>query len=156
MISIAIDGTESAQGRALTAISALAFVGPWAEQVAFRIVDVADENVDLAVEALRWDMQIAVETCALDPAGRSPLEGVHLYAGICFSTSSHMRLKEAKALGVPVLLATQFPAPGPLSPSQVLAQQAGFDPRRFAARMGQIVLPWLQPDRQILPPLTQY
>ncbi|MGQ9367388.1 hypothetical protein [Azospirillum sp. ST 5-10] len=133
---IAFDGTESVTGRALLTVSALHWCADWLPLFRPRFLDVTDENVALACQALHWDLGVEIEV--VPPAGARDgpsLADASLYAGIAFRSAEHMRLAEAAALSVPVLLAVQFPDPSWCSRSVVLLEDAAFDPRRFAAHL---------------------
>lgn len=135
---LALDGTEGMEGRALFALSALAFAQDWSASVSIRLIDVADDSVLLAAEALSWDEGIAIETwCAGDGTDRgSPLDGAVLYAGAAFRNARHMRLDEARRRGIPTVVAIQYPDPGEDIPLPPTEPDAAFDTRRFAALIG--------------------
>ncbi|NYZ17765.1 hypothetical protein HL658_34915 [Azospirillum sp. RWY-5-1] len=137
-VILALDGTEGMEGRALFTLSALTFAGGWSAGVAIRMIDVTDDNVLLAAEALAWDEGIAVEIRRPgDEEERgSPLEGAGLYAGAAFRHARHMRLEEARRRGIPVLAAIQYPDPADALPPPPGEPDAAFDPRRFAAAIG--------------------
>jgi hypothetical protein len=139
---VAVDGSESMEGRALFVISALSYCTEWLPQVALRLADVCDDNVITAIDLLRFEHGIDVDI--RHPADRaSPLRGADVYVAAAFRSASHLRLGEACRAGIPTLLAIQFPAPEWVSPSVLLRRDSAFDPRAFAADLSAIVRPWL-------------
>ncbi len=143
---IVFDGTESVNGRAFLAISALHWCVDWLPRARVRLIDVTDENVALAARAFHWDTGIALDLWKPPPspeqAGAS-LAGASLYAGIAFRSAGHMRIDAARGQGIPVLLAVQFPDESWFSASTLLREDAAFDPRIFAAHLSAIITPWL-------------
>ncbi|WP_029008783.1 hypothetical protein [Azospirillum halopraeferens] len=141
---VAFDGTESVTGRAMLTVSALHRCTDWLPLVRPRFIDVTDENVVLACQALRWELGVEIEV--LPPSGmraHPPLRGAHLYAGIAFRSAGHMRLVEAAALSVPVILAIQFPEEAWCSRSVILHEDAAFDPGIFATHLHDALRQWL-------------
>lgn len=139
---IAIDGTESIEGRSLFVISALNWCLDWLCEVELRLIDVADEDVILAAQVFLWEHGVRL---AINPGGDGefPLTGAHLYAAAAFRGPRHLRLDEAKKEDIPVFLAIQFPDPDWLSAPLLCRRAAAFDPRIFAEQLGAIVKPWL-------------
>lgn len=138
---IAIDGTESVNGRALLTLSALYWCEDWLSDIRLRIIDVADDNVLLACRALEWDLGTTVE---IRNAGTpASLEGVNLYAGIGFRSADHMQLDEAEILALPTLIALQFPDNRWCRPSILLREDEAFDPSKFADHLRKMVQTWL-------------
>jgi hypothetical protein len=138
---IALDGSESIEGRALFAISALYWCAEWLHHVEVRLIDVSAESVVLATDVLRWDLGVTVGM-RRQSAIESALSGVDLYAAAAFRSTRHLRLSEAAHAGIPTMVALQFPEPEQFG-AFVPRQRAAFDPRAFAAEMGAIVKPWL-------------
>ncbi|HTC33305.1 MAG TPA: hypothetical protein VK724_08035 [Bryobacteraceae bacterium] len=138
---IVLDGTESVYGRALFAISALYWCAEWLANVEFRLIDVSDEDVLLAVAVLRADMGADLE---VRPSSKdfSPLGDADLYVAAAFRSAQHLRLSEAAYGKIPVLLAMQFPDAEYINGS-VLRQRAAFEPKLFAEELYAIVKPWL-------------
>lgn len=139
---IAIDGTESIEGRALFTISALYWCLDLLPRVDLRLIDVADENVALALELLRSQHGVEAEVCPVHEHS-SPLAGASLYAAVAFRSADHLRIAEARDARLPTLLAIQFPDAEWLLPSVVLRQRSAFDPRCFADDLRSVVMPWL-------------
>jgi hypothetical protein len=139
---IVLDGCESIEGRALLTISALYWCAQWLPRVDVRFSDVMDEDVILAVNALRWDCGASVALVRASSV-RSPLLGADLYGGIAFRSVSHLRLAEAAAIGIPAVVAVQFPFEDEFRPNLLLRQLAAFDPRVFADELYAIVKPWI-------------
>jgi|SRR5450432_485533 hypothetical protein len=140
--TIALDGTETMEGRALFMLSALQWCTGWLPAVDLRMVDVTNEDVELAANVFSWEHGIPIDLrppCEDD----SMLEGVDLYAAAGFQSPGHLRLTESRHLGIPVLLAIQFPDPTWFSASIQLRRAAAFNPRVFAAELEQIVKTWL-------------
>jgi hypothetical protein len=139
---VALDGTESAQGRALFTISALHWCLEWLPAVELRFIDITNEDVMLAAEVFRWEH--GIEYCIHEPAaGNSPLEGADLYVAALFSSAGHLRLREASRAGIHTFMAIQFPEPDWLSPAILCRRPAAFNPRVFASELGGIVTSWL-------------
>ena len=139
--TIAIDGTESTEGRALFLISALYWCTKWLPQVALRFVDVGSEDVRLAVNVFAWEHSLPVEFGETDKHNAA-LHGAALYAAVAFRSPGHLRLTEARHANIPVLLALQFPEPEYLSPAILLRRPAAFDPRKLAADLERAVRLW--------------
>lgn len=137
-----MDGAESLEGRALTALGAFYHCGGWLLQLDLNLIDVTNEDVAIAVQALRWERGVEVKTHPPSGSG-SVLERGELYAAIAFRGCGHLRLAQAAAWGIPTMLAVQFPRPEWRNASTVLRQSAAFDPRVFAADLYEVIRPWL-------------
>ncbi|WP_128560603.1 hypothetical protein [Methylobacterium crusticola] len=93
-------------------------------------IDAADEAVAAAVAVLRWDtgLDVALVPPAATRADPSFLQGALLYGAVRFSDTAGLRLPEARRLGVPVLVALQFPAGGMVDPVRLGLLRAAHDP----------------------------
>lgn len=138
---LAIDGTESINGRALLTLSALYWCEGWLSDIHLRVIDVADDNVLLACRALEWDLGTTVEI--RNTGTPASLAGADLYAGIGFCSADHMRLAEAEMLALPTLVALQFPDNRWCLPSILLREEEAFDPSKFADHLRKMVQTWL-------------
>lgn len=138
---IALDGTESQQGRALFLMSALHWCADWLPAVSVHLLDATDEDVLLAADALRWEH--GVELHVSDGESQTVMEDVDLYAAAAFQSVDHLRLEEARRAGVPVFLTVQYPDGNALTAPVLYRHAAAFDPKRFAQELGAIVRPWL-------------
>lgn len=137
---IALDGNESASGRALLCISALYHCSDRLHGVKLRLIDVADADVRLAAEALHWDVGLALDVRPADNPGKgSPLSGVSLYAGIACGSARHLRLDEADRRHIPTMVALQFPGENEIPQSVALTENAAFDPKLFAEALVETV-----------------
>lgn len=134
--ALAIDGTESDVGRALLALSALYWCRDWLAGFRIRVCNLAREDVILACQALHFDTKLRLE---LRPRGhgdgRAALEGASFYAAIACRTADHLFLDEARDLGIPTLIAIQFPNPQWASPAMLRHHDIAFEPRRFASAL---------------------
>jgi hypothetical protein len=139
---IALDGSESMQGRALFVLSALTWCLDWLPAVDLRLIDVTNEDVTLAAKVFMWEHGINVAILSPE-SDESPLSGADIYAAVTFRSASHLRIKEAASFGIPVLLAMQFPDTIWLSGSVLCRRPSAFDPRLFANDLGAIVKRWL-------------
>ncbi|MGQ9367399.1 tetratricopeptide repeat protein [Azospirillum sp. ST 5-10] len=128
---IALDGAESSFGRAFLVVSALYWCAEALADCRLRFLDVRQRDVGLALDALRWDTGLDVTA---QPDGEG-LQGAALYAGIAFRSAAHLRLDAAERLGVPTLVAIQFPDPEWVSPAVLSLGDAAFDPEAFGARL---------------------
>jgi hypothetical protein len=137
---IAIDGSESIEGRALFTISSLAWSVDWLAAVELKMIDVSDDNVELALDVFRWKYGISIESI---PPGRSSLSGSDLYVAVAFRSADHLRLNEARDAQLPTLLAIQFPQPEWFSAPILLRRSAAFNPRILAAHLRTVVSAWL-------------
>jgi hypothetical protein len=145
---IALDGTESENGRGLFTLSALSYCTDWLPLVRLRMADVANENVVTAIDVFRFEHGIDIDV--RHPADRSsPLQDADLYGGVGYRSAAHMRISEAHRSGIPVLLAMQFPEPEWVSPVTVLRHDAAFDPAQFGSLLGAIVKPWITKSRRV-------
>jgi hypothetical protein len=137
--AVALDGSESLDGRALFVLSALHWCLDWLPAVDVRMIDVVNEDVRLAADVFRWDhgIDLRVEENA------EFLASADLYAAATFRSVDHLRLPEARRAGVRVLLTVEFPDDTALASSVLFRRPAAFDPRLFARELGAIVTPWL-------------
>lgn len=151
-IVIVLDGAETLDGRALYLISALYFCHEWSKLVSFRLINVTDDNVSLAAEALSWDEGVAIDVWKQGDEKRrgSPFADADLYVAVSFRSMVHMELEEAGRYQVPTVLAIQYPDLALLSPVVLLARKAAFDPRLLAAMIGRVVRPWLHASRPVV------
>lgn len=131
---LAFDGTESDCGRALLTISALTFARDWIAPFRVVFLGVVHPDVRIALQVLAYDTGIAAET----PEGGGLPPGALLYGAIASGAADHVRLAEAAAAGVSVVLAIQFPQPRWATPSVLAHADAAFDPRRFARHVGAV------------------
>lgn len=139
---IVIDGTESMEGRALLAIAALYWCTDWLSSVDLRLCDVVEEDVVLAAQNFEWDCGAPL-TLHRPSSVKSPIAEADLYAAIAFRNVDHLRLGEAEMVGVPALVAVQFPVQNCCRSSFLLRQSSAFDPRSFARDLHNVVKPWL-------------
>lgn len=139
---IALDGTESMEGRALFLISTLYWCLDWLSAVDLRLIDVTAEDVTTAARVFQWEHGIDLDIYSPE-IGTSPLAGADLYAAAAFRSARHLRLSEAQYARIPALVAIQFPDSDWLSPSIICRQPAAFDPQIMAADLRSVVKPWL-------------
>lgn len=139
---IALDGTESTEGRSLFVISALYWCLDWLPAVDLRMIDVKNEDVSAAVQVLRWEHGVDVQVVDM-PKSESPLLHADLYAAAAFRSADHVRVAEAEEAGIPLLLTLQYPDAAWLSSSVLCRREAAFDPRLFARELKTAVMPWL-------------
>jgi len=138
---IAIDGSESIEGRASYTLSALSWCAAWLPRVDLKMIDIVDENIFLALDVFQWEHGIAIGRHAPDSPDSS-LSGADLYVAAAFRSADHLRLPEARDARVPTMLAIQFPNANWYSAQALLRHAAAFDPRIFAAELKAIVRPW--------------
>jgi len=139
---IALDGSESLQGRALFVLSALTWCLDWLPAVDLRLVDITNEDVSLAAKVFSWEHGINLALSSPTDV-ESSMTGVDLYAAVAFRSAYHLRIQEAASSGIPVLLAMQFPETAWLTAAILGRRPSAFDPRLFAADLGAIVKRWL-------------
>lgn len=139
---IALDGTESTEGRALFVISALYWCLDWLPAVDLRIIDVKNEDVSAAVQVLRWEHGVDLQVVDV-PESESPLLHADLYAAAAFRSADHLRVAEAEEAGIPLLLTLQYPDEAWLSFPVLCRRDAAFNPRVFARELEAAVKPWL-------------
>lgn len=131
---VVADVADDAEGRGLLLLSALYMAMPALARVArFRLLRGHDTVLRAATEILAWDtgLQIDVEP-ADNPA--EALEGATLFAAIAATGTAHLPLAQAASLGVPALVAVQFPDAA-AGPATLALTRAAHDPRAFAARL---------------------
>lgn len=139
---IVLDGTESMEGRAFYLISALHWCLDWLPAVDLRMIDVSNEDVDLAVHALHWEHGIDIEIVDVSRSA-SPFLDADLYAAAAFRSADHLRLADAAKAGIPVLLTLQYPDKEWLSAAALSRREAAFDPHVFAHELKLSVRSWL-------------
>jgi hypothetical protein len=100
------------------------------------------DNILIAANALAWEHGMLFDTDHCESDGDVALSSVDLYAGAAFRTPRHMFLEAAARQGVPVLAGVQFPLAEWLRPATLLSTEAAFDPRIFAAHLGDEVARW--------------
>ncbi|WP_198157530.1 hypothetical protein [Methylobacterium nodulans] len=130
-LRLVIDGREDEQGRALFLISALHLCGPRLREVSVDVVGATDPVVPVAARALSYDTGAAVRFF-IDEEGRSVLDGARLYASIRFNCADHPLLTAAEQIGIPTVVAVQFPRPTPGRPQTLRSVRAAHDTRRLA------------------------
>lgn len=135
---IAFDGTETAQGRALSLISALYWCADALRDVEVRFIDVQSPDVELALHVLYFETGIRAYT---QPHGDN-FRTFSLYAGIAFQSAAHMRLDEAKQHGTPLFVAIQFPEPEWMNATTLSTSKAAFDPQCFGGHVERIIRGW--------------
>ena len=134
---IVVDGSENANGRALMAISALTLAAPKLGAARLRFINVRDPAVRAAVEILRWDAGLQVEwTEAGFPATAPRRKIPSLFLAVAFRPSKEIDDAAMKAarIGIPALIAVQFPTADAAGPTLALTRVA-HDLRLLADRI---------------------
>jgi hypothetical protein len=130
------------EGRAFYLVSVLHWCLDWLPAVDLQMIDVSNEDVLIAVHALRWEHGIDIEIVDTSRSV-SALAHADLYAAAAFRSADHLRLAEAEKAGVPVLLTLQYPDEAWLSAAVLCRREAAFNPREYARELESAAKAWL-------------
>jgi hypothetical protein len=129
---LVLDGTEGIEGRVLLLLSALHHCAPSLAGWNVALLGAEDSAVLAAAEALHWDTGLSIAP-ATD--GATALAGARLYAAVAFRTTRHLPLAQLAAMGVPSLIAVQFPEQSLHGVAELALLRAAHDPVRLAEKL---------------------
>lgn len=139
--AIVIHGRDDHQGRALFVTSALYQCVNCLRGRTIRYVAVDSLNVEIAAQVLAYDHGLEVEISSVDPDAdpNVAFRDAALYVAVVFRDGSKMGHLQASALGVPSLLAVQFPYAESFSAELACNLSAAHDTSVLASRVSRLL-----------------
>lgn len=134
-VCIVLDSREDENGRALFSLSALHMCAAELRGATIHALGSSGIIVNVALDAFSFDTGILVRHFAQHDAAAA-LEAADLYLSISLSSVDPVWAEDAKRLGVPLIVASQFPALA-ANPAPTLPARFAHDTRQLAGRIRQ-------------------
>jgi hypothetical protein len=137
---LVVDGADNCESRGLMILSALSLIADDLTDVDVRILNGEHPFVRTAVECLGWDTNLNVSVVPPSVEPTRELSGASLYVALVSSTTARAHAEQAATLGVPSIVAAQFPGED-VDARTLTLMRAAHDPRV----LGRLILEALGP-----------
>jgi hypothetical protein len=107
---LVVDGADNCESRGLMILSALSLIADDLTDVDVRILNGEEPSVRIAAECLGWDTNLNISVVPPSVEPTRELSGASLYVAIVSSTITGAHAELAAALGVPSIVAVQYPS----------------------------------------------